>query len=204
MLIRKLDLGKQYKTSIRILIGSILMLYILTACGSDKKEIVDQPLDRETTPSIRDDSVTMFISDSGVIRFKVVTKDWQVFDASQDPHWFFPEGLYVERFDSVFAKEVTIQADTAWNFTQRRMWRLKGHVFVKNIKDETFSTDELFWNERDQKVYSDKYIEINRPEKLSLKGFGFESNMNMTQYRVFRPHDTDLYVNESQETAPTE
>lgn len=175
------------------------MLYFATSCENNKQEIIDEPLDREKTPSVRDDSVTMLISDSGVIRYKVITQDWQIFDSSKDPHWYFPKGLYVERFDSTFHAEATLKADTAWNFTQRRLWQLKGHVFMKNTKGETFSTEELFWDERQQKVYSDKYIEINRPEKMILKGTGFESNMNMTQYRIFRPDNTNLYFDEEKE-----
>ena len=151
-------------------------------------------------PSMRDDSVTMLISDSGLIKYKLITKNWEFFENAKDPHWYFPEGIYLEQFDTSFQKQIPIKADTAWNFTLRKLWKLKGHVFIENIQDETFSTDELFWDEKEQKVYSDKYIEINRPEKLMLKGIGFESNLNMTQYRIFRPHDTDIYFEDNQNT----
>lgn len=193
----RLKSDTRHKTGIRILSIGILMLYFITSCGNNKQEIVDEPLDREKIPTVHDDSVTMMISDSGVIRYKVITKDWQIFESSKDPHWYFPKGLYVERFDSAFQAEATLKADTAWNYTQRRLWQLKGHVSMKNTKGETFVTEELFWDERQQKMYSDKYIEINRPEKIMLKGIGFESNMNMTQYRIFRPDNTNLYINEN-------
>lgn len=197
----KLNSNQKYKISIRILSIGILMLYFTTSCGNKKQEVIDAPLDREKVPTIHDDSVTMLISDSGIIRYKVLTKDWQIFEASKDPHWYFPKGLYVERFDSVFHAEASLKADTAWNYTQRRLWQLKGHVFMKNTKGETFSTEELFWDEREQKMYSNKYIEINRPDKIMLKGTGFESNMNMTQYRIFRPDNTNLFFDENKEIA---
>ena len=200
MLINNPDFIKKYKPSIRILSISILILGFLISCGNDKKEYVNAPLDNETMPSMRDDSVTMLISDSGLIKYKLITKDWEFFENAKDPHWYFPEGIYLEQFDTSFQKQVTIKADTAWHFTLRKLWKLKGNVFIENIQDETFSTDELFWDEKEQKVYSDKYIEINRPEKLMLKGIGFESNLNMTQYRIFRPHDTDIYFDDNQNT----
>lgn len=200
MLINNPDFIKKYKPSIRILSISILILGFLISCGNDKKEYVNAPLDNETMPSMRDDSVTMLISDSGLIKYKLITKNWEFFENAKDPHWYFPEGIYLEQFDTSFQKQVTIKADTAWHFTLRKLWKLKGNVFIENIQDETFSTDELFWDEKEQKVYSDKYIEINRPEKLMLKGIGFESNLNMTQYRIFRPHDTDIYFEDNQNT----
>lgn len=202
MLIDKLNFINKHTLNIRILPLSILMFYFLASCGNDKKEYVNAPLDNETMPSMRDDSVTMLISDSGLIKYKVITKTWNFFENAKDPHWYFPEGIYVEQFDTTFHKQTSLKADTAWNFTLRKLWRLKGNVFIENIQNETFSTDELFWDEKQQKFYSDKYIEINRPEKLMLKGVGFESNMNMTQYRIFKPHDTDIYFEDNQNTEP--
>lgn len=193
---------KKYKLSIRILPLGILILSFLISCSSDKKEYVNAALDRETMPSMRDDSVTMLVSDSGLIKYKLITKNWEFFENAKDPHWYFPEGIYVEQFDTSFHKQTSLRADTAWNFTLRKVWRLKGNVFIENVQNETFSTDELFWDEKLQKFYSDKYIEINRPEKLMLKGIGFESNMNMTQYRIFKPHDTDIYFEDNQNAAP--
>lgn len=195
-----LNFIKKNNPSIRIALFAILILSFWASCNSDKKEYVNAPLDNETMPSMRDDSVTMLISDSGLIKYKLITKVWDFFENAKDPHWYFPEGIYLEQFDTSFHKKTSIKADTAWNFTLRKLWRLKGNVFIENIQNETFSTDELFWDEKQQKVYSDKYIEINRPEKLMLKGIGFESNLNMTQYRIFKPHDTDIYFEDKQNT----
>ncbi|MDU1905955.1 MAG: LPS export ABC transporter periplasmic protein LptC [Dysgonomonas sp.] len=177
------------------------MLYLLISCGGDNKDYITLPFDRETVPTLQDDSVTMLISDSGIIRYKVITKDWQAFDRASDPHWYFPQGIYVEQFDTMFIKQASIKADTAWNYTNKRLWHLKGNVFMKNIREETFKTDELFWNEKEQKIYSDKYIEIYRPDKLTLQGIGFESNMDMTRYKIFKPFDSDFIVSDQSEQA---
>lgn len=199
MLKKNLFSSNKYKQGIRILpLLAILILSFFMSCNNDKKEYINAPLDRETMPSMQDDSVTMLISDSGLIKYKLITKDWESFENAKDPHWYFPEGIYVEQFDTLFQKEVTLKADTAWNFTLKKLWKLKGNVFIENINNETFSTDELFWDQKEQRFYSDKYIEINRPEKLMLKGIGFESNMNMTQYRIFKPRDTYIYVEEKE------
>ena len=173
------------------------MFSVFFACGRSDKEYVDIPYDKEKIPSMRTDSVNMLISDSGIVRYKLVTKDWQIFDNASNPYWYFPEGIYLEQFDSLFNKQATLKADTAWNYSREKRWKLKGHVFIRNIKDETFSSEELIWDERHQKVSSDKYIEINRPNKLMLKGYGFESNQDMTQYKVFKPFDTQIIVEDN-------
>jgi len=133
----------------------------------------------------------------------MVAKEWLIFERASDPHWFFPKGFYVEQFDTTFNKQSTIIADTAWNFTQKRLWRLKGNVFMTNIKGETFKTDEIFWDQNKERLYSDKYIEINQPGKLLLKGVGFESNTQMTVYRIFRPFDSDIVFSEETDNSST-
>lgn len=173
-----------------IIVGlvAIVMLFFYTACGSKDTEQVDLKFDPEITPSMITDSITTLISDSGITQYKLEADNWQVFDKAKDPYWYFPEGIYLEKFDSLFQIEAKIFADSAWNFTDRKLWRLKGHVDIRNMEGEMFLSDELFWDQQEQRVYSDKYIEIKRGD-TELKGYGFESNQEMTEYRIFRPHD---------------
>lgn len=174
--------------SITIVLVAIVVLFFYTACGSTDTETVNIKFDPETTPSMITDSVTTLISDSGITRYKLVADNWQVFDKAKDPYWYFPEGIYLERFDSLFEVEAKILADSAWNYTDKRLWRLKGNVDIRNMQGEMFLSDELFWDQKEQRVYSDKYIQIKRGD-TELKGYGFESNQEMTEYRIFRPHD---------------
>jgi LPS export ABC transporter protein LptC len=167
---------------------AIVMLLFWASCNKKEVDFVDIKFDPEITPTMSTDTVVTFISDSGITRYKLIAQKWLVFDKAKDPYWYFPEGLYLERFDPSFNIEATIIADTAWNYTAKRLWRLKGNVHVRNMQGEEFRSDELFWDEKQQKVYSDKYIEIKRGDS-ELKGYGFESNQEMNEYRIFRPHD---------------
>lgn len=174
--------------SIAIGLVTVVMLFFHIACGGTDTETVDIEFDPETTPSMITDSVTTLISDSGITRYKLVADIWEVFDKAEDPFWYFPEGIYLERFDSLFQVEAKILADSAWNYTDRKLWRLKGNVDIRNLEGEMFLSDELFWDQQNKTVYSDKYIQIKRGD-TELKGYGFESNQEMTEYRIFRPHD---------------
>lgn len=179
------------KRHITTLIATVVICLLAISCGKKEEHLVDVKFDPETMPSMVTDSVVTLISDSGFTRYKLVTDLWQIFDKAKEPFWFFPEGLYLERFDESFELEATILADTAWNFTEKRLWRLKGNVEVTNIEGDEFRSDELFWDQSNAKVYSDKYIEIKRGA-MELKGYGFESNQEMTDYQIFRPHDGKL------------
>lgn len=183
--------------NITIVFIAVVMLFLYTAC-SNTEDLIDINYDPETTPSMNTDSVTMLVSDSGITRYKIVTDNWQIFDKAAEPYWYFPEGIYIEQFDSIFQVEAKILADTAWRYTEKNLWRVKGNVDIRNRKGEMFLSDELFWNQQSHKIYSDKYIEIIRGE-TELKGYGFESNQEMTEYRIFRPHDGKIPFREEDE-----
>lgn len=177
---------------------AVVVCLFVISCTKKEENLVDVKFDPETMPSMVTDSVVTLISDSGFTRYKLVADVWQIFDKAKEPFWFFPEGLYLERFDEDFNVEATIVSDTSWNFTDKKLWRLKGNVEVTNIEGDEFRSDELFWDQVQARVYSDKYIEIKRGA-MELKGYGFESNQEMTRYRIFRPHDGKLPFEEDGE-----
>ena len=174
---------------------AVVMLLFVASCQKKTEELVDIIFNPDSVPTMTTDSVITLISDSGVTRYKLMTKKWQVFDGAKEPYWFFPEGIYLERFDSLFNVEAVVFADTAWNYVNKQLWRLKGNVNAQNMKGEKFFSDELFWDQRQQRIYSDKYIEIQKGE-TELKGYGFESNQEMTEYRIFKPHDGRIPLKE--------
>ncbi|WP_029905018.1 LPS export ABC transporter periplasmic protein LptC [Prevotella sp. 10(H)] len=199
----KLTLRQVITISIVFFIFSVPFFF--ASCNKDDKSGVNFVYDKETVPSMHTDSVRMLISDSGLIKYKMITKTWNMYDEAKDPYWFFPDGLYLEQFDTAFQVVVTVVADTAWNYTRKDLWRLKGNVFVRNILGETFSGDELFWNRKQEKIYSDKLVEINRPEKgILIAKNGLVANQQMTEYEFMNVGEkgdkkTLFYVNEEEE-----
>ena len=167
----------------------MLLLLLTIACSSEKKEIVDVVFDPEKTYTMKATEVNSLVSDSGLTRYRLNAKEWLVFDKAKDPYWYFPEGIYVEKFDTLFQTEASIKADTAFYFSKRELWRLVGNVKVESLQGEKFDTSELFWNQKEGKVYSDKYIRIEQEDKI-ITGVGFESNQEMTQYKIFNSKGT--------------
>lgn len=176
----------------------VVMLLFFVSCKDKKTNLLDFKYDPETTPTMITDSASTLISDSGITRYKLTSAVWRVFDKASEPYLHYPKGIYLQRFDENFNIEATVKADTAWHYTAKKLWRLKGHVIVENILGERFLSDELFWDQLSARVYSDKYIEIKKGE-TELKGYGFESNQEMTEYRIFRPHDGLIPFNEDTE-----
>ena len=49
--------------------------------------------------------------------------------------------------------------------------------------NEKFLTNQLYWDQRQHKLYSDSFIHIERPDKV-LEGYGFDSNEQLTRYTI--------------------
>ncbi|MDD4776783.1 MAG: LPS export ABC transporter periplasmic protein LptC [Fermentimonas sp.] len=169
----------------------VVMLLYLVSCNENSDKLVDFEYDPEVIPTMITDSAYQLLSDSGVTRYKISYDVWMVFDKAKEPYQYFPEGLFLERFTPDYSTEATVKADTAWYFDDKRLWKLKSNVHVENLQGEEFRSEELYWDMENGRVYSDTYIEIKRKDS-QIKGYGFESNEQMTDYRIFRPHDGRL------------
>lgn len=168
---------------ITIVTATIVMLFLLSACSKKKQPTTEAITNRDSVPIMVTHGVSTYISDSGVVRYKIITDEWKVFDRLDPSRWTFEQGVYLEKFNNDLSIEATILADTAYYYDKEELWELRGNVHIENEQDEKFDTQLLFWNQKSQTVYSDQYIRI-RQQKRIITGIGFTSNQNFTQYTI--------------------
>lgn len=168
---------------ITIVTATIVMLFLLSACSKKKQPTTEAITNRDSVPIMVTHGVSTYISDSGVVRYKIITDEWKVFDRLDPSRWTFEKGVYLEKFNNDLSIEATILADTAYYYDKEELWELRGNVHIENEQDEKFDTQLLFWNQKSQTVYSDQYIRI-RQQKRIITGIGFTSNQNFTQYTI--------------------
>ena len=161
---------------------AIVMLFLLSACR-EKQPITGAITNRDSVPVMTTRDVSSYVSDSGVVRYKIITEEWKVFDRLDPSRWSFEQGIYLERFDDSLNIEAIIQADTAYYYDKEELWELRGDVHIENIQDEQFDTQLLFWSQKTKRVYSDQYIRI-RQQKRVITGVGFTSNQDFTDYTI--------------------
>ncbi|MDE6326231.1 MAG: LPS export ABC transporter periplasmic protein LptC, partial [Duncaniella sp.] len=155
---------------------------VAVSCKDDSQMGVAD-VDAAVFPTMVTRDVETLISDSGITRFRITTPVWYVYDEVDEPYWRFPDGLYLEKFDDIFRKEATIRSDSATYFKNKQLWRLDGNVDISNVANERFLTQQLYWDQRAHKVYSDSFIHIERADRV-IEGYGFESNEQMSRYSI--------------------
>jgi LPS export ABC transporter protein LptC len=159
-----------------------MLLLFVASCKNVKKETLVGDFNPDSSYIMRTTGVESLISDSGVTRYKIKAKEWLVFSKAKDPYSYFPEGVYVEKFDSLFNIEASVKADTAYHWSKKGLWKLIGNVEILNLNNERFETSEMFWDEKKERIYSDKYVRIIKNDQTIIGKEGFESNQDMTKY----------------------
>ena len=115
-------------TSITVVVLAMVMLVLFSACSGGNKEVGEAITERDSLPVMDTRGVTTLISDSGVIRYRINAEEWQVYDRKSPSYWAFEKGVYVEKFDSLFNTDASIQAELrcakALGVTGVSLWRL--------------------------------------------------------------------------------
>lgn len=96
-------------------------------------------------------------------------------------------GLLVDFYSKSSKGRVSrLTADSAVVDDRTKNMVAYGNVFI--IADSsltTLKTSVLHWNNSTEKIYTTEFVRIESPNEI-LQGFGFESDLNLTNYRIFK------------------
>ena len=170
----------------RLLFSVLFWGLLSVSCvEKDKPQKIAAVKDRAALPQLHAVDVTTVISDSGVTKYRITTPVWDMYDRASQPYWEFKKGLQLERFDKNLRVETNIHCNYAKYDENQQLWELRGKVKMSNIRGQLFETSLLYWNQRDAKFYSDSAITITDATRI-IKGVGFDSNQDMTNYHIRR------------------
>lgn len=167
----------------------VLMMYMtlsagtLCSCEEGKEHIAPAIRERDSVSMMVSYGVNTLISDSGVIKYRIVAERWDVNTVKNPPRWTFIKGIFLEQFDDKFHVKAYVQADTAWYYDQQKLWELRGRVSMRNVNGLIFKSEELFWDGIRHELYSYKFSRLVTPER-TLQGTYFRSDEGMTHYTV--------------------
>ncbi len=157
--------------------------FLISSCEEAQEHTAAAIYDRDSVSMMVSYGVNTLISDSGVIKYKIVTERWDVNVIKQPSRWTFEKGVFFEQFDQNFHVEAYVQADTAWYFDQMKLWHLRGRVRIRNSNGLIYQSEELFWDGLKHELYSNVFSKVTTPER-TLQGTYFRSDEQMRHYTV--------------------
>lgn len=160
-----------------------LQLSSVLSCSEAQEHIAGAVNPEDSASMMTTYGVNTLISDSGVIKYRIVTERWDVNTVRQPSRWEFMKGIFFEQFDEQFHVQAYIQADTAWYFDKMRLWKLRGRVSIRNVKGLIYTSEELYWDGMKHEFYSTVFSRVVTPER-TMEGSYFRSDEKMEHYLV--------------------
>jgi LPS export ABC transporter protein LptC len=186
----------KHKACFIIIVGSVLLFF---ACENDISEVKQITYETQL-PTIKINDVHTMITDSGNIRVVLDAPVMQSFkpekqDAS--PYDEYPEGLTVKFYNEDTIESV-IKAEYGIYYAKQQLWEAKRNVVGKNlIKEEQINTEQLYWNVKNEKIYTNKFVRITTKEEIFI-GTGFESNQDFSSWTINNPKGS-FVINENEQ-----
>lgn len=168
----------------RGLLFSLSLLVSLLSCreGIDPKvlEVYEGPVNSAQ-------NIHILHSDSAVLRSEI-TAPKQLEFANGDLE--FPEGIDIQFFNLQGQLETTMRADKGYFLRDQNLYKGEGDVQVKNLpKDQRLQTEELFWNQAQRKIYTEKFVTIQERQTL-FNGTGMEADDGFSSYKLKKVRDS--------------
>jgi LPS export ABC transporter protein LptC len=158
------------------------LLVVLSACGNDI-ETVNQFIKKDEVSKERATNVEMLYSDSAVVRVRVKAPEMLHISDPEKPRQTFPKGIDVDFFDKNKVQSSRLLSRYAERDENNGLVHLRDSVRIWNDKQERMDTEELFWDEGRQRIYSDKFVKITTPNEV-IHGRGFESTSDFSHWTL--------------------
>ena len=105
----------------------------------------------------------------------------------------FPQGFFVYGYTEEGLLETKITSDNARHLKYndgRETWEAFGNVVVQNlIKQETMETDTLYWDQKNERIYTHCYVKMYSPQGF-MQGYGMESDQRARDSKLFNPFNS--------------
>lgn len=166
-----------------LLFGMLVLSAV--SCSNDPEE-VRKMTRHDTMPEQQASDVVMYYSEYGDVIFELHSPKVETYSGEENPRTIFPEGFEVVFYDSTGK---TVQSRLTANYGIKMEKELKmiarGDVVVNNYeKKERLNTEELIWDQRHDKIYTDKFVTITTENQVLYGEGGMESDESFNSWTI--------------------
>ena len=164
-----------------LLLSAVLFLN----CSSKNNEILE--IQEYTGPVLEMGPAITYYSDSAVVTMKMeAPKQLEFGNGDRE----FPEGLSMEFFDRQGNPTSTLRADYCYYTRKEDLYKATGNVVVKNLENnDRLDTEELFWNEKKEDVFTEKFVRIEKDGEIQT-GDGLKAKQDFSYYEILNSKGT--------------
>lgn len=165
-------------------VGSAILLF---SCEREEEPESEARIEMMMTEYSENLSVVM--SQNGRRSYHFKTPLLEGYSLAREPYREFPKGVEMTTYkdDSLSSVDAVLTANYAIHYETRDLWEARGNVVVEKSDGKKLYTQQLFWNARTKKIYSnvDSKIVQNNGRDVFI-GEGFESDEEFKDWRFRR------------------
>lgn len=174
------------------------VFFLFNSCETDIEKIKSLT-DPSGMPDISAKEVEIIYSDSSRLQMILQTPYIKRYTNEERPYMEFPQGMYVRFFNDSMEMESEMRANYAIYYTEEKLWEARGDVYAHNMeKGEKLNTEELFWDENKNLIYSNRFSRIETQDGTFYGNDGFESNQRFSKWRLKGSKGTVNFVEEDE------
>jgi LPS export ABC transporter protein LptC len=162
----------------------LLTVLLLGACSNQQPETIQVLLEYNNLPVERAVNISINYTDSGFVKARIFAPLLERYNNEERLESEMTQGITAYFYDRNGKITSFIKSKYAIRNDRNRTMIARKDVVVINNKGDTLRTEELIWDEKTDKIYSNQYVNITTPDQI-IMGTGLESNTSFTQYRVF-------------------
>lgn len=170
------------KFLIKLPYAALFVMFLLSSCQNDLAEIQRFIKQEETTYETISDFKTLY-SDSAVVKVKIEGPTMLRYLDKNKPRQEFPDGMKVEFFTPNKRVTSRLTAKYGMRLERDKQIIMRDSVVWESLNKEILETSELIWDEKEERVFTNKFVVIRRPGEI-ITGYGFESNQDFTYSKI--------------------
>jgi LPS export ABC transporter protein LptC len=157
-------------------------VYSLIACKNDI-ETINALTNEVDLPDVSGFNIEISYTDSGILKGKILAPEANDYSRKEDPYTEFPKGMKVIFYDKDGNPESYIQANYAILYKKKQLWEGRNQVLAENpAKGEKLETEQIFWDQKEKLIYSDKFSTITNRDGVFYGEDGFEAKENLSKW----------------------
>ena len=175
----------------KMIATAIAVAFVVYSCKGKLKEA--EELDLKEAPVQSVDNMFIVHTENGKIQMRAEAPVMDRYERDTLSFELFPNGFFVFGYDEEENLETQIVADKARHLKYkdgRESWEAFGNVVVKNlVKQEVMETDTLYWDQKNEKIYTHCYVRMYSPSGF-MQGYGMESDQRARNSIIFNPFNS--------------
>lgn len=165
------------------------IIIFFASCERNNIEKINEITSEINAPAIAVTNTEIVFTKNALIEVKVKSAQINRYANLEEPYTEFPEGLYVEFYDSTQKVSSYITADYCIYDETEETWTAEHDVVSVSELGDTLNTEYLVWDQKKGKIYSDRYVRMTNQDGI-IHGKGFEADQDLTNWTIKQPSGT--------------